>query len=329
MMVRDSELILERRKYSLMRLAEVRQRVGGIDPLEKLPNLCIYVTGSYGRLEASEYSDLDLFFIHRGTRKKDQVPRIEKTLLDARLIDLARDLHFPEFSRDGEYLTVHYIDDIREALGSPADDFENFFTARLLLLLESRALYNEELYEELVESAINSYFRDFHDHETTFRPIFLINDIIRFWRTLCLNYEHRRNRPLEDTREKNKNHLMNLKLKFSRLLTCFSTVILLSRNRDVLTPRTFVEIIGLPPIERLDRAAEIVPSAESLVSEIKDRYARFLNRTGRPKEEVLNWISDRGERDQAFAEGRVFHSQMYDLLLELTKETDTMRYLVI
>ena len=31
-----------------------------------MQELCIYVTGSFGRLEASQYSDLDLFFIHPG-----------------------------------------------------------------------------------------------------------------------------------------------------------------------------------------------------------------------------------------------------------------------
>ena len=120
---------------------------------------------------------------------------IKKTLLDADLIRAAQELRFPDFSNDGEYLEVHYIDDILNNLGGPRDDFQNHFTARLLLLLESRPLYNESFYENVMKKIIYSYYRDYHDHEDSFSPIFLINDIIRFWRTLCLNYEHRRESP--------------------------------------------------------------------------------------------------------------------------------------
>ena len=142
---------------------------------------------------------------------------------------LASDLHF-EFHRDGG---VALTADLPEAdiLLCPGDlsNAAGIWDA-LLLLLESQPVYNEPLYEELLERVIESYYRDYHDHERTFRPIFLINDIIRFWRTLCLNYENRRNRPPEDGREQHKFHLDNFKLKFSRLLTCFSAIILLAKN---------------------------------------------------------------------------------------------------
>jgi len=322
--------VLESRKsYSERRLNQFREKVEAIEALKGLPNLCIYVTGSYGRLEASPYSDLDLFFIHQGSSLSNRVPRIQKTLLDADLIRLARELSFPDFSRDGEYLAVHYIDDMREKLGSPEDDFNNFFTARLLLLLESRSIYNEAVYRDLLGNVVSSYYRDYHDHETTFRPVFLINDIIRFWRTLCLNYEHRRNRPSADKAEKNKNHLINLKLKFSRLLTCFSAIALLSRNRDIVTPTKLVDIVRLAPLDRLSRIAEMVPPSADLVRQLQNEYAWFLESTNRSRKEVLEWIGDRKTRDEAFAKGRAFQDRVYALLEGITVGTDTMRFLVV
>ena len=181
-----------RRDYAQSRLEEVRSRVKEIVKQGDFPGLCIYVTGSFGRLEASEHSDLDLFFVHKGSSRLNAIPRIRKTLLDADLVRAVERLGFPEFSNDGEYLTVHYLDDIREALGGPNDDFKNYFTARMLLLLESRPLFNEALYADFLKKIIESYCRDYVDHEASFRPLFLTNDIMRFWRTLCLNYEHRR-----------------------------------------------------------------------------------------------------------------------------------------
>ncbi len=238
-----------RRDYSKRRLEEVRSRVEGIVKGDVFPDLCIYVTGSFGRLEASEYSDLDLFFVHRGSSSSNSIPRIRKTLLDADLIRAVQDLQFPEFSNDGEYLTVHYLDDIRGAMGGPDDDFRNFFTARLLLLLESQPLFNDVLYEGILKEIIDSYWRDYPNHEASFRPLFLTNDIMRFWRTLCLNYEYRRNHAAEDPDGRHRRDLKNLKLRFSRLLTCHSAVVLLSVNRDSVSPEELLGIARLTPLD--------------------------------------------------------------------------------
>ncbi len=110
------DLLSRRRKYASSRLDKFRAQISEFDVLDGLSNLCIYVTGSFGRLEASKFSDLDLFFIHKGSSDSDTVPWISKTLLDANLIHAARDLGFPEFSNDGEYLSVHYLDDIKKTL---------------------------------------------------------------------------------------------------------------------------------------------------------------------------------------------------------------------
>ena len=82
--------ITKRAEFSRSRLELIRDRITKLDVLSELPRLCIYVTGSFGRLEASEHSDLDVFFIHEGSCVRDAVPRIRKTLLDADLIRAAQ-----------------------------------------------------------------------------------------------------------------------------------------------------------------------------------------------------------------------------------------------
>ena len=57
-------------------------------------------------------------------------------------------------------------------------------------------------------------FKDFPDHPRTFQPIFLMNDICRFWKTMLLNYEHKRHgdgEPGDEIRRRSK--VKNFKLK--------------------------------------------------------------------------------------------------------------------
>lgn len=323
-------IVSNRRKYNIERLSELRDKVAQIDELSSgAEGLCIYVTGSYGRSEASEHSDLDLFFVQDRSIASNSMSRIKKTLIDAELIKICRSMDFVEFSGDGKYLEIHDIEDILYALGSPDDDHKNYFTARMLLLLESSPIYNDDLYEKIAEKIIKSYYRDYHDHEATFRPVFLVNDVIRFWKTLCLNYEHRRNRPDEDSSKKNFTHLKNLKLKFSRMMTCFSTVMVLARNREVVTPSRLVELVHEPPVERLIKATDNVQNSAALLADILEDYSWFLSTTDKPKEELIIWISDVNNRDDAFDRARKFHQKMYDLLLLVAQDTDTLRYIVI
>lgn len=312
--------------YSRDRIEELRKQVLQIPQLAKNDaGLCIYATGSYARQEASEHSDLDLFFV-----KVLPAPlsRIDKTLIDAALINITRDMRFGEFSGDGQYLEVHDLDKILEQLGSPADDYYNYFTARLLLLLESTPIYADELYKNAIEKIIASYYRDYEDHHEDFRPIFLVNDIVRFWKTMCLNYEHNRNAQVEDRVLRSKAQLKNLKLKFSRMVTCFSTIVTLAQGSQIVTQQYLSEIVHQPPLVRLKNAAEAAGETELLESLLED-YSWFLRFNGRPKEVILQAISDSQERKAVFIRAQQFGSKMYQLLRSIAGDGEIMRYLVI
>ncbi len=321
--------IEERHSYSRLTLASLVESVSKIAALENSP-LCLYATGSFGRLEACKHSDLDLLFFHPGTESDTPVSHIEKTLVDAALIKVCRDLSLPEFDGDGRFLGVHYLGDVKNLLGGPDDDYRNHFTARMLLLLESRWIYNEQQYDSIVQGVIASYFRDYDNHDLDFSPRFLVNDIMRFWKTLCLNYEHRRNRP-EDF-SKNKNHLANLKLKFSRLLTCFSTIAVLSTNLGVIKPEELFDLVHHAPLHRLRLAVkEEHPHFETASSHLScavELYDWFLDLTNRPKADMVEWISSKQNRDLAFQKGREFGDEVFDLLTVIA-DKNVMRYLVV
>lgn len=325
--MRGSDLIGERKVWSEGKIEEFRQIVRGLDKVTEHNGLCIYVTGSFGRLEASKYSDLDLFFIKGDGSSSGDMSRIDEILMNAALITACRDIGFPEFSGDGEYLEVHYLSKMLDQLGGRMDDYENLFTARLLLLLESLPIYNEQLYLESLRKITRSYFRDYPDHEDNFRPTFLVNDILRFWKTLCLNYEHSRNRSYNDGTEVQKSQLRNLKLKFSRMLTCFSLAIPLPVPRTSIGIDECVQLIQQRPLDRLKQVATDSGN-DALWNTLAEEYSWFLEATGRNRDEVLSWIGSNLNRQDGLERARRFGDTMYELLNAVSKP-ETMKYLVI
>lgn len=322
MAVMESDLLQHRRQYSENRLAEVRSKIAGIRELSEYPDLSIYVTGSYGRLEAHERSDLDLFFVSDGEHQMD---RTTKTLIDAELIKIARGMEFPPFSNDAQYLQIHLLKEMLEKLGGPEDDFKNLFTARMLLLLESRPVYGEEAYKRILTRIIDAYFRDYHDHTGDFRPLFLVNDILRFWKTLCLNYENRRNPSADRPGDKSKHHVRNLKLKFSRLLICFSTIIPLVASRSS-SPKDILSLTEFPPLERLSTLTR-TNDRERLYNDLRALYSSFLEIASRP--DLSEWIGIRENRRFAFGKADQFSAMLFSFLSSSLRLQDDMRFLIV
>src|SRR5262249_36221355 len=144
------------------------------------------------------------------------------------------------------------------------DDATNTFTARLLLLLESRPLLGSAVYSRAVEKVVDAYWRDYQDHRHDFVPAYLTNDILRLWRTLCVNYEARTQ--TEPPAKKAKRKLKNYKLKHSRLLTCYSTLIYLlalSRKRRAVAPSDAKVMTEMSPTERLEWVRQTVTRAKT------------------------------------------------------------------
>ena len=322
-----SELIEERKAWSESKINQFRRAVKALPEVFGHNGLCIYVTGSFGRLEASEHSDLDLFFVKDSPLEDVQMSRIDEILMDAALIATCRNMGFPDFSGDGEYLEVHYLHKMRRHLGGRSDDYENLFTARLLLLLENLPIYNEVLYQSVLRQITESYFRDYGRHEGDFQPTFLMNDILRFWKTLCLNYEHSRNNLTNDETEIRKSQLRNMKLKFSRMLTCFSLVIPLAVPRQSISIDDCVQLMQERPLERLQKVA-LDRDKVGLWDALSEEYGWFLDRTGRSRDEVLHWIGSGPNRSEAETRAGRFGDTMYSLLSSVA-EPATMRVLVI
>jgi hypothetical protein len=334
------KIIDERRKFSNERFQ------GLIESLKLAPEICadkacVYATGSFGRQEASPYSDLDLFIVSLSHEKdgvdRSDLSKLNEILLKAELIRASKELRFPEFSQDGRFLQHHTARRLIRSTGNQVDDYENTFTARLLLLLESRPLAGREIHARIIDDVIERYWREFPDYYDCFMPAYLANDILRYWRTLCLNYEastSERSKTEQTPLERAKRKIKNYKLKHSRMLTCYSAVLYLlfvyGRNNTV-TISDAQRMVSLTPTARVEfvetelNASDPAPCIRSFLG----KYERFLDVTSVSEEDQINLFSDDREAHRLRDEQSDFGDLAYTILYEIGHENPLYRRLVI
>ncbi|KAA3611181.1 MAG: hypothetical protein D8M58_14495 [Calditrichaeota bacterium] len=270
---------------------------------DKFKDIVVYCVGSIGRGEVGNVSNLDLFILSKHEQK--DISKLDELLLLAEIININQQLDYPDFSNDGRFLKVYSLKDMLGKLDSPLDDYENSFTARMLLLLESKAIHNNELYETFIVEIVDHYFRDKKDTDK-FKPLFLLNDILRYWRTLCLNYEKTRNDKIKPWRKK------NINLKYSRMLTIFGTILpivaLPVKNRD-----QFIELTKLTPLERFSYGLDIIGSykTDKDYQKFLDLYENFLFcKENEKKEELTEKCRCNAENFSDYIYGALMHESI-------------------
>ncbi len=300
---------------------------------------CVYAAGSFARSEANKHSDLDLFIVGRGkgaasiAKSDRELGNIEEILLKAALIGTVRNCGIPEFSGDGQYL-VHYTDrELVQTLGKPEDDATNTFTARLLLLLESRPLLGEDIYRAVIQAVLTAYYKDYEDHKASFTPVYLANDILRLWRTFCVNYEARTEKVPEEKKAKRK--LKNYKLKHSRLPTCYSAILYLLATETLfgtVSLEAATQMVALTPTERLEwllcqpKFDHVSKDVESLISQ----YERFLITTDAEESELIEAFMAKSRAAELTTRAQEFGTTLFEVFTNLTtSESRFYRMLIV
>jgi hypothetical protein len=185
---------------------------------------------------------------------------------------------------------------------------------------------------------IERYWREFPDFYDRFMPAYLANDILRFWRTLCLNYEAASTSELPRTEktkvDRAKRKIKNYKLKHSRMLTCYSAVLYLlfvyDRNKTV-RPEDAQMMVTLTPTQRVEFVEDVLAGSEfaPLVHQFLDKYERFLEVTSASEKDIVELFSNDAEAHKLIDEQSDFGDLAYRILYSIGHENRLYRRLLI
>jgi len=229
--------------------------------------------------------------------------------LAAREVELAlRTLNYKGVSlkgpgAEGIFGNMTFSHEVVHHIGGQADKNRNT-TQRVLLLLESTALRvpGDDLggpVERIARQILNRYLvsdSNFHsktDHQSRI-PRFLLNDIVRYWRTMCVDFAYK-----DWEQAGSKWAIRNIKLRTSRKLLFVAGLLMVfscyqneslqqdgSENRDYMLKlqehllkfvhSTPLDIVAwtLNDIGLNEVAAEFLDSYEQFLSQINDKETR-------------------------------------------------------
>jgi hypothetical protein len=307
---------------------------------------CVYVVGSAGRGEMTTASDLDLFLVTHASYK-----RVHEILAQAAVLRMMAEHGLPEASNDAGFLKLHTAESLAQRLGDVQDDFSNTFTVRMLLLLESRFLYGEDSYVRLLHRVVDAYWRNEAGHATDYLPLVLVNDIVRYWRVIILNYEARFGRKLNELPEdkkddpeaiakvKNEKRFASYKLRFSRCMTCYSMIAhLLAEATDVesktphVSREAFLDMVRSTPVQRLQQVRGMVMArgdqhAAGLINDLLDLYRGYLELREELGETAVAVLASEDGKGH-FERAENFGEKMFELIQRLGSDSPLYRYVV-
>lgn len=261
-------------------LTALRNSLVTIIPSDAVALTC----GSYARREATVGSDLDFYVI---------VPELESSDPDwfenakAAITTVVK----KPPSAGGAFECHIKIDELLENFGGDRDTNQTI-TRRMLYLLEGEYLTNRDKFESVRRSIIEKYLSDVREKRHIAR--YLLNDIIRYWRTITVDYAFK----AQDTNKPWA--IRNIKLVFSRKLIYASGLFSVAMTAD-RGPDAKVEILeNLFSMTPLDRMSAIC--GENDGRELVNIYNVFLeqidNLETRSHLETLS--KDKRESDEIF-----------------------------
>ncbi len=300
-------------RFSEQKIAELRSQ------LKELPLGCriVLLCGSFARREASEQSDIDFSIISdQGHDDSDLINAVRTTISNVVRTSPATDGAFGNEVESAEILSN---------IGGQDDSNANI-THRVLILLEGEWLVNRDGLREFRREILEHYIQEgMTDHQLA---LFLLNDIIRYYRTVAVDYEFKTSKEGVSKPWA----IRNIKLVFSRKLLyasgLFSIGMTADRARDDKI-EILEELFELPVIDRMKRIC-----GESGVEGVLESYNKFLGALeNRGVRERLIRLEPTERQDRVFRrvknEGHHFTRELLKLFENTFDSTHPIRRAVI
>lgn len=269
------------------------------------------VFGSLARGEWTSSSDVDWTLLVDGQANPQH--RVAEQTYRRSLSD-----EFRSPGPEGAFGSIAFSHELIHHIGGPSDTNRNT-TQRVLLLLESTAVRPSAATETAAEGARERVIRGILDRyicdDSSFAPgrssaevarkppRFLLNDIVRFWRTMCVDFACK-----EWEQSGKKWALRNVKLRMSRklifvsgLLACYRCT--LGNAREPM--EELLDHVRTPPLEALAGVLEENP-ANDAARKIFGAYDEFLSILNNDRaRETLDTIAPK----DAYSDGVFLHAR--------------------
>lgn len=269
-------------------LNSLRQTLHNIIPSEAVA----VTSGSYARREPTTGSDLDFFvLVPSMVENPSWMEEAQSEILKV----------VPKLpSSGGAFATITPMEDLARNIGGDDDSNQNI-TRRMLFLLEGEHLTNETQFLEIRRTILRQYIEESREDHNIAQ--YLLNDIIRYWRTMTVDYAFK-------IKEKGKAWAVrNIKLVFSRKLLYASGLFSVAMTADRTSERkldVLEKLFAMPVIERVqhicgeERTRILVRSYDKFLAALDDPEVRehleTLSKDDRDGDWVFRDLKNEGYR---------------------------------
>ena len=254
------------------------------------------VAGSLGRMEASESSDCDLVVVLDDALLKEEYPdqsmedaakKVAQGLYD-QVWDALVPLKLERPKPTGTFSTPTSESQLsgKKNLGNSREGM-GLMAKRQLLLLETQPVYRSDQYDKLVRAVLDCYAEKYVAPDSRKEWGFLINDLVRYFRSICVNYQW------DFNNEHGKWPLRNVKLRHSRLVMYGGLLFLLGECSKERTDKYgwLLSRLKLTPLERIAHVYQ--GNGDTSFFRIAGFYDTFLGMLSRKEIRAeLNGVDD-------------------------------------
>ncbi|MCK1627108.1 nucleotidyltransferase domain-containing protein [Bradyrhizobium sp. 160] len=310
-----TEAIERAKHYSEKQLEKLRSNIKDLVPSDEM----VFVNGSYARREASEGSDIDFYVVTTGPKPEETPDWVHKVKSEIeRLVPI-------EPAEDGAFAKIEPRETLLHNIGGENDSNQNI-TRRMLLLLEGEWLFNDAGLKSVRRSILERYIADtITDHQLA---LFLLNDIVRYYRTMAVDYEFK---TIEGPKKKPWG-IRNIKLIFSRKLLYAGGLFSVAATADLRRDKKIEELEKLFNMTVIDRLLDICGKHDC--RQVLRSYDRFLNQLEKPEiREHLKGLTKEQRDDPVFRdlknEGHHFTRELLKLFERTFDSTHPIRRAII
>lgn len=243
-----------------------------IEKLERLKQTDVVLLGSIARGECTEESDCDYFVLQNGAP-----PDTTHTLVQAAQ-QIREDLGYAKSGVEGAFGEIVVAPNLFESIGLNADTNTNL-TRRILLLSESKHVTVGDARKETIDNILSRYYLDMidsgHGEDSPAKiPRYLLNDLVRYWRTIAVDFGSKRWR-------RGDSQLRLAKLRISRKILFagpLATVLLVPQKTDTIGGLTeyLEESLEAPPLAQIAKHTDSLNEQRDAMKTLLLNYDQFI-----------------------------------------------------